>query len=210
MNKNIKLINQVSVMSLGLLIVACGKIDPISSDTNSLLSASTTVAASISQPAPSVDAPTNNTVSSDPITGIALTYYSKTMTEAPVSGWIYKTYTATGSCVIYLSKTYCWDDGMKTIDFTANQFHYGPYTYTYWGMGLKSTGSPWGPCYGGCEADLLAQPTIMTNPILIALPNPSGVTEMFFQGTSTQVTCTESNGLLNCGDFTIDLNQGAL
>lgn len=137
----------------------------------------------------------------------SLTYYKLSKTVAPVNGWITKTYTATGSCVVYLTKTYCWDDGVKTLQWTSNNNTYGPYTYTYFGM--KGNASSWGLCNGVCTSDLMPLPRVIST----TLQNNIGaavINNVFTNGVAVPVTCTETDGQLNCIDFVINLNQAPL
>lgn len=146
--------------------------------------------------------------SNDPVIATpSLTYYKISKTVAPVNGWITKTYTATGACVVYLTKTYCWDDGMKTLQWVSNNHTYGPYTYTYFGM--QGSAASWGPCSGGCTSDLLPAPRVIS----ATLENNIGsavINNVFTNGVATNVTCTEQSGQLNCIDFVINLNQAPL
>lgn len=137
----------------------------------------------------------------------SLTYYRLSKTVAPINGWATKTYTATGYCVVYLTNTYCWDDGVKTLQWSSNNNHYGPYTYTYFGM--QGNASNWGPCSGACGADLMPAPRIIS----ATLENNIGtvnIQNVFTHGTAVPVSCTETNGVLNCIDFVINLNQAPL
>lgn len=137
-----------------------------------------------------------------------VTYYSLDRTEAPVNGWPLKTYTATGYCAVYQTKTYCWDDGVKTIPaWSFNNFFYGPYTYSYWERG--GSGGAWSFCHGGCVQDPLTLPVYTSNTVVGYL-STTAINLVFSSGTPHQVTCTESNGQLTCGGFTVDLNQTAL
>ena len=127
-----------------------------------------------------------------------LTVYALSKTEAPVNGWITKKYTATGYCMVYQTKTYCWDDGIKIIDFTSNGFRYGPFKYTFWGLGNT------GPCYGGCVSDRLLEPTEMTREILDNTTGQTGVDLVFSTGTARTIDCEETRTRLNCGTFGLD------
>ena len=146
--------------------------------------------------------------SNDPVVATpSLTYYKLSKTVAPINGWITKTYTATGSCVVYLTKTYCWDDGMKTLQWSANNHTYGPYTYTYFGM--QGNATTWGPCNGACTSDLMPAPRVIS----AALQNNIGagvINNVFTNGQAINVNCTEQSGQLNCIDFVINLNQAPL
>lgn len=143
-------------------------------------------------------------------TPVTVTYYSKTKTSAPISSWSTKTFTATGSCVNYNSYIFCWDDGIKTLQWTSNGHTYGPYTYTYWG--IKGT---LGSCYGGCTGDLMTQPRVLSNSLIAQLnisANDTGntVNGVFTTGTPKTVNCSLLNGVLNCVDFVLNMNQTPL
>lgn len=146
-------------------------------------------------------------------TSVSLTYYSLSVTEAPVSGWSLKTVTMTGSCATYQTKTYCWDDGMKTLaSWTFGGQTMGPFNYTYWGLMTNASASDgYSLCFGGCSADYLttgrdvSQNAVGTN--IQSESNDTGntVNEVFSQGVQSTATCTEANGVLNCGSFSINL-----
>lgn len=129
---------------------------------------------------------------------VSVTYYSVSRTEAPVSGWVAKTYTATGSCLTHLAKTYCFDDGLQTIDFTSGGNHYGPYRYSFWG-----TDASGGPCYGGCTTDGFASPKEMVGTALTQVGGQANVDAIFSSGISHAITCQEDTVKLDCGSFAI-------
>lgn len=161
-------------------------------------------AAATPTPTPSPTATPQPTATPVPTaTPIALTYYSlsETVNNANNTG---HSYTVVGSCVNYLTKVYCWDDGVKTIDFTVNNFRYGPYTYTYWGLMLQN--GHLALCNGGCGVDAATSPIVMSASV-IADVTQNAVNTVFNTGTSHQVSCTLSGQLLNCIDFEIDLSQ---
>lgn len=140
-------------------------------------------------------------------TNIPLTYYTLSRTSAPQAGWATKTYTATGHCVVYVTKTYCWDDGVKTlawVDFSGT--HYGPFCYTYWNMSQDAVG--WSKANGGLAQDLMPTPRLISSALSTNI-GAANITAMF-AGAATQVQCTESATAVNCGSFTIDLTQAAL
>ena len=140
----------------------------------------------------------------EPPVTVPLTVYSKTRTEAPINGWVNKTYTATGYCTERLGNTYCWDDGMKTLDWTYNHFHYGPYTYSYFGVNQQTNGGL-GYAHGGMDEDALAEPTLMTIQITNIMA-AGGVSPhvVLTTGTQSVVLCTEEEtGELTCPGFTI-------
>lgn len=130
---------------------------------------------------------------------VDITVYALARTEAPVNGWPTKIYTAIGYCTQYLSQVYCWDDGLKTLIWVFNNFTYGPYTYSYWGA---YTGGF--HCHGGCPDDA------MTAPIALDISYVTNLTQtainlVLSTGIATTMTCTEINGNLNCGSFTLEV-----
>lgn len=162
--------------------------------------------------APSITAPTGSndpTAPSDPSspsvpsgpTLVQITVYSKTKTVVPFPSFPSKSYTATGYCVVDMSITYCWDDGVKSVT-TSGLTTY----YTYWGVFKNGS--------GGISLGNSNQPDFMATPITISsnLNNnlPVGSVSSVLAGTAVDVTCTElSNGNLDCGSFTIDIHQVA-
>lgn len=136
-----------------------------------------------------------------------LTYYSLSATRAPVNGWATKTYTSTGSCVVYQGNTYCWDDGMKTLAWSSGGNNYGPYTYSYWNAGTWGGGQISFNIGGVMETDLMTAPTLVTHNLEINLNSRAAPTTVLSTGTPHAVVCTENSGILNCGAFMIDLNQ---
>lgn len=135
----------------------------------------------------------------NPPENVTLTTYTLSLTEAPVNGWVNKTYTATGTCTQYNAKTYCWDDGVQIIDFTSNNFRYGPYTYTF--FRLQS-----GPanCYGACVDDLLVQPTLIEGNVEAAI-NVATVSNVLANGTPETANCTKTGNTIDCGDFSVEV-----
>ncbi len=139
---------------------------------------------------------TPDPVEPDPVTPstVSLTYYTLSKTEAPVNGWPTKMITTVASCVIYLTQTYCWDDGLKSMTWVSQGHTYGPYTYTYW----DNEGN--GPCTGGCTQDNYAEPTLATG------LTPSEVNKVFNLGVAHPVECDETDTGLTCGDFDLGVN----
>lgn len=165
------------------------------------ISSSTPSTSSAASPAPS--APVAQVQSID--TSIVLSIYSLSKTIAPVNGWVTKTVTLTAYCTEYESQTYCWDDGIQTIpSWTYNHFTYTNMNYTFWG--LNGTSSSFSTCSGGCSQDFLQNPTLI-NPQLRSEITIAETNDVLDNGTMTQVTCTEDNNTLNCGSFTLNLNQ---
>lgn len=146
--------------------------------------------------------PANDNVVDNPSVGsiaVSVTYYAKSFTEAPINGWINKTYTSEGYCLTYRAKDYCWDDGVHTIDFTVNNFRYGPSTYTYWGMkqGMHI-------CHGDCNPDAMTEPMEVDQYLKGNLGN-SKVDAVFSSGTASTVTCQDDGPTLDCGSFKVTL-----
>lgn len=156
-------------------------------------------------PDPTTALPSDPSIPVSPVVtnNIPLTYYKLSRTEAPIGGWSAKTYTATGSCVTYLTKDYCWDDGVKNVVIPG----VGTFTYNYWEF--QGDNSSWGPCHGACTNSLMASPRYIS-PTLRTNITAAKINAVFSTGASKNVTCTESSGLLNCVDFVITLNQVAL
>jgi hypothetical protein len=126
-----------------------------------------------------------------------VTYYAKSHTVTPNGGQPTKHYTATGYCAVVNAKTFCWDDGIHTIDYPG----FPPVTgyYTYWGLA----------CNGTCTTDVASSPVqtdlTFTNQIMTGV-SISGV----LGGAPTTVACSDDGaGTLDCGSFIIDTNQGA-
>lgn len=138
---------------------------------------------------------------------IDVTYFSLAKTETSGNGEFFKSpITMTGFCMVYLSKTYCWDDGLKTVpSYTQNNNTYAALSFTYWGLGGPNVG----PCSGGCASDPLTAPTHV-GVVLSANIQASSINEVFNLGTSTQVTCTEAGSVLDCGTFKLDTAKADL
>lgn len=153
-------------------------------------------------------APSASPVPAAPAT-FPLTAYKLTKTRSPVTGWVTKTYVSTGSCVQYLGKTYCWDDGVKVIPaWTLNSSSFGPFSYTY--FGADSTPSvPFQSCLGFCTTDPMVRPVTVRAPVLGVITQ-AAVDEIFHSGVETTVNCTDDGDRLDCIDFVIDLNQAIL
>jgi len=128
-----------------------------------------------------------------------LRVYSLSKTEAPVNGWSFKTYTATGSCATHEGKTYCWDDGVKTITIPV----IAPLTYTYFGV-MPGGGIGFQNCHGGCVGDYMTTPRVIDG-ALAATITTATVNQIFSQGSTTDLDCVESAGVLNCGSVSIQV-----
>jgi hypothetical protein len=123
---------------------------------------------------------------------LSVTYYSVVHT---VNGVPF-----TASCANYNSYAFCWDDGIKAV---------GANHYSYW-----QVTSPGGHCGGNCTSDPLAHtPTLVTTNLLNYMVNALfGTTpaSLLSSGTPTTVACTLTGAIIDCGSFTIDLNQAAM
>lgn len=134
---------------------------------------------------------------------ISVTFFTLTKTVAPINGWPYKTVTYSGSCLIYLNKTYCWDDGTKTIAaWSYNNNLYQAESFNFWGLTVSN--SSWGPCSGGCGASYMAQPKVIASSLAINI-SPDAIKDVFNLGASNQASCSENDGVLDCGDFKVNL-----
>lgn len=129
---------------------------------------------------------------------MTVTYYSLSRSEAPVNGWINKTYTATGYCAEIQAQTFCWSDGQKVLQWVSNNVQYGPLYYNYWGLSTSNNKPQ--TCHGGCADDYMKAPVFVTNLLLQTLP-AADVQKVFDQGTEHQMSCTLSNGNVTCGSI---------
>lgn len=128
-------------------------------------------------------------------------YYTHSRTEAPVSQWIYKTYTATGSCANFNGKTFCWSDGNKILQWESNGIYYGPLGYNYFGMQLR-TGRP-NSCWGSCENDYMQSPKQITTSLLNTL-SASKVQAVFDQGSLQTMDCDIQQTRAVCGSLVFE------
>lgn len=127
-----------------------------------------------------------------------VTYYALSRTEAPINGWPTKTYTATGYCAEIDGFTFCWSDGLKTLQWTSNNFTYGPHRYNY--FELSSNGANAQTCHGGCQDDFMAAPKFVSN-VLLQVLNPAKVQDVFDHGTPGTLNCMLDQGNVNCGSI---------
>lgn len=139
------------------------------------------------------------------------TYYSRTLISNP-QNLVTKQFSNTGYCGVYLSKTYCWDDGIHTI-LAWNGWPEDA-TYTYWGLRIKATDvTTYSICYGGCVSDWMKTPRdLAINNVGVNIANNFGstghtVSDVFSHGVRNIVDCNELNGVLTCGSLVIQLNQ---
>lgn len=135
-----------------------------------------------------------------------VTVYSVTQTMAPQGSFPSWKITFTGSCTVYLTKTYCWDDGIKTLHIPGIPSS----TYTFWSVGhaagvLNST-----TCHGACDSDTMTQPTEVTVEVaslMQVFEYETGIapSNVFSAGVATQASCTDDGTTLDCGSFQVTL-----
>lgn len=206
----------LGMIGLTLIASACGDVNASIPPGAVTVSQPQSVSAPASDPTQIPAEPARPSIAVDPApastpvsASIALRTYSVTETEAPINGWVNKTFTATGTCVQYQSKTYCWDDGVQTIPaWTVNNFTYPAAGNTYFGLSLP-TPTHIGLCTNSCVTDAMAAPRIVAGAIATNIPAAT-IAHIFTIGVAKDVECTESNGILDCVDFQIDLNQAVL
>ena len=127
-----------------------------------------------------------------------LNYFTVSTTETPHVGTNNFQITITGSCVIYNSNTYCWDNGAQEVpQQIINHVTEGPWCYEYWISGNGCGALPMG---------YLPQPTLAQPFGLTSNMTSTAIQTIFQTGVQTQVSCTLSGSVLDCVDFTIDLN----
>lgn len=209
MNKYLTL---VLLTVLVLQITACGKevSIPQTATTNSDATPKAVVPAFV----PNATIPPVITGNGSNSQTVSITYYQMSKTVAPVNGWITKTYTATGYCLVYGGDTYCWDDGIKTLQWNQSNNFYGPFTYTYWNMSLDAFGnSPdginWSHANGGLGQDLMSTPRLISQALSINMAT-GAVNQVLTSGSATTVSCTDTAGVIDCGSFSVDTTQTPL
>jgi hypothetical protein len=163
-------------------------------------------------PVPSVIDPTPTPSPTPSAQSASVTVYSITQTKAPLQPYPSKTITVTGSCLVYLTKTYCFDDGLKTISAGPgfNPANWTTYGYTFWGVGQAGGMANSQTCWGGCVTDSMSQPTEVTvdqSNLMQTQEIETGVTmsDVFSSGTAAQVNCTDDGTTLDCGTFQVTL-----
>ena len=162
------------------------------------------VQAKAGSPAPQASgvAPQASPMPSAAASPFPLTYFAATAILAPQAEWPTKTYTAVGYCIIYLSKTYCWDDGMHKT--TIPNFD-GQYSY----FNMNWDGRMYALANGGMESDFMTEPKIIAGGVAINI-KPGIVNLVLTTGTAHEVLCSIEVSILDCKDFQIDLNQAVL
>lgn len=176
-------------------LTACGQV-PVSP------AISVQAKAQAPNPQASATAPTIDPSPSSAALPFPMTYFAATRTVAPQAGWPAKTYTAVGYCITYLTKTYCWDDGIHKT--TIPNFD-GQYSY----FNMNWDGRQYALADGGLTTDLMTSPTFISEGISINLA-PNVVHTVLTTGTAHDVSCIDNGSTLDCGDFQIDLTQAVL
>jgi hypothetical protein len=211
------ILNALNTLALVICVSGCGQA-PSATESADIASANPNQAIPISQPVSDpTSSPTPSASPSPTSSPIAVTVYTKSTTVAPVNGFPGDFVTLTGSCVVYSGNTYCWDNGVQSITTTVSHLTTTSY-YFFWTIGQMSVNGSLNICWGACPYDIMSVPTLidttLTNNIQSsfavdheAQSTPSAVIS---SGTQTHVSCTENNGLLDCGTFTIDTTQGGL
>lgn len=140
-------------------------------------------------------------------TPVTLSYKKLIKTVAPQTGWVTKTYTATGSCGVYRGNTFCWDDGVKVLQWTVNTnggYTYGPFGYTYFKHGIDAYGHI-DYCEGSCESDYFVSPVLVDRYIESQFLGNTAA-EVLAAGVGAQLNCTLTGDHLDCGQFAVDLD----
>lgn len=195
---------------LVLQITACGKEVQTASVEKPADTATPQFAPSIASPVSAPIIP-GNVVNNDPdSSSFNLTYYQLTKTIATLSSpYAGTTIVATGNCVVYNGNNYCWDDGI-------HRFAPIGLARTFWGMDDSTHGLVLCPgAYGECVTDPMTAPVLMDANVINVLSGQFGssvrtVNQVLTVGTPIQVSCTETNGIVNCTDFSIDTNQSPM
>lgn len=189
---------------------SASQITPVSSSSDSVTStvstsstvSSDSVATVVVSASPS---PSPSPSSSPSSTPVSLTVYQRTVTNF-ISG-SRQTYTVTGYCTEIKTSTYCWDDGMKSIELKDGNYDLGLVTYTYWGASQTSaihTEVSYS-CNGGCYNDVMSSPTLIGYDFLMQ-KGQSYVDQVFDSGISNIVSCTELSGVITCPTFEVNTN----
>lgn len=170
-----------------LVLAACGKELALPEAPAAPVDPSTTVVEATPSPTP---AP------SDPV--VSLSVYSLTGAVAASGG---VTLSGTGSCAVYLTRTFCWDDGTKVFAGDTRGYQY---------FGIEAGPASCPNFFGACDDDPFSTPTEPSSDTISKMPanrRPFGVLS---SGAETVVDCTEHGGVLTCPTFMIDTTRGAL
>ncbi len=216
MNPITILIDVATILVCALAVSGCGKAEdalavpaPAPVETSGLPNTS----------APSIVAVA--TATPTPVPTVTLTVYSLTKPLVTASSGADNGVTlyGIGSCAVYNSVTYCWDDGLKTFPHPTSAGG-----WTYWALTIDAVhygGNGLAECpnfYANCITDRLVSPTTMNANVQSVLNQVPGASashrtpaQVFSQGSSQQVSCADDgSGVLDCGAFTIDTNQAGL
>lgn len=139
------------------------------------------------------------------MTNVQVGYFKRTQTFAPINGWVNKTYTASGSCLVHKTQMYCWDDGVQTIQsWVYLNYTYPSRSYTYFEMRNDNSSSGFNKCSGACTDSYFSIPKKMLQHILINA-GQGRVADIFTHGEEIVENCQESTKKLACETFSIDL-----
>ncbi len=130
---------------------------------------------------------------------ITLKVYTMSKTEAPINGWINKTFTASGSCVEIEEKTFCWSDGLKVVAFNYNNFDYRA-ANSYFNLHIQS-GNQLRVCSNACLNDYMESPKLVTTQLLQKIPAEK-IQEIFNHGSISEINCSLDGNDLKCGNLT--------
>ncbi len=149
-------------------------------------------------PAPSPSPSPSPASSNDPV----ITVYTETVTRFAIVNQ--HPYQVTGSCVVYNSQTYCWDDGFHNVVVPGTTL-----IFDYWMEQLA--GGVIITC-GGCQianTDAMTAPTVLSSDVETVI-TMAAVNHLLSAGTQADVHCTISGSVLDCGTFQIDTAQTPL
>lgn len=181
------LIDALTLVVCAIAVSGCGQ--------ELAVSAPTPNPTPVETPAVVAATPTASPTASPTPAPISVTYYSKGHTVTPNAGQPTKTYTATGYCTVISTKTFCWDDGIHTINYPG----FPPVTgyYTYWGLS----------CNGTCTTDAALAPVLTDMTFINQIMTGVSINSVLTTGTPTTVSCSNNSGVYDCGSFSIDTNQ---
>jgi len=145
--------------------------------------------------------PTPTSAPGDPVVTLSVRSLTKVVASMTTAG-VTTSISGTGSCAVYLAKTYCWDDGEKVFSGDTNGISYfaigdGPVSCSF---------------YGACSSDPLSTPAEMTVGLAGLAPLTRKPAEVLSSGSAvvTSVDCNEHGGVLTCPAFTLDTTRGSL
>jgi hypothetical protein len=138
-----------------------------------------------------------------PPQAVTLTYYTKTVSGHEVIGGVSHPFTVVGYCADYNSITYCWDTGV--IIPTGLTLNDG---ISFWGIGYL--GGALSRCSGGTCVDAVTQPADASQSVFAGIMSFATPAQVLSTGIASQVSCTVSGTIVDCGLFQIDTAQAAL